>query len=224
MPGKTIFLALIILSLKTSLFAQTTLGVEGGLSYNSYHTNISNRAATDLSGHAGYNLSLSLRYKILPWLYAIAAPGLVQKGYSMNRTDSLSGEYDEHINTYLQLPVGVGAVYERQRWTSVSTPATGCMDTSKAKQPTYSEPPGPQESITPSSPTTRPTLLANNATTAGRKAGGSDQQYNTVLPNPGGSPPEQNSTSPSPARERPPSAPFLRTTAPGYSPSAAHGR
>ena len=116
MTGKTAFLALIILSLKTSLFAQSFLGAEGGLTYNSYHTNISNRTATELSGHAGFNFSLSLRYKILPWLYAIAAPGLIQKGYSMNRTDSLSGEYDQHINTYVQLPVGVGAVYERQRW------------------------------------------------------------------------------------------------------------
>ena len=116
MPGKTAFLTIIILSLKTSLFAQTTLGVEGGLSYNSYYTNISNRVSTELSGHAGYAVAIPLRYKVSSWLYVIAAPGLAQKGYSMNRTDSLSGEYDEHINTYLQLPIGVGAVYQRYRW------------------------------------------------------------------------------------------------------------
>ena len=32
----------------------------------------------------------------------------------MIRTDSLSGEYDQHINTYLQLPIGVGFVREQR--------------------------------------------------------------------------------------------------------------
>jgi hypothetical protein len=116
MPGKTAFLTIIILLLKTSLFAQFSLGVEGGLSYNSYHTNISNRVSTRLDGHVGYTVAVPLRYQVSSWLSIIAAPGLVQKGYSMRRTDSLSGEYDEHINTYLQLPIGVGAACRRGRW------------------------------------------------------------------------------------------------------------
>ena len=97
--------------MKTSLFGQTSFGVEGGLSYNTYHTNISNRSATVLAGLTGFNIDLPFRYKINSWLYVATAPGIVQKGYSMNRTDSLYGEYDRHINTYLQLPVGVSLVY-----------------------------------------------------------------------------------------------------------------
>lgn len=101
--------------LTASLFAQSSLGVEGGLSYNSYHTNISNRAATSLVGKAGGSVALSLRYRVLSWLYVVAVPGLVQKGYSMNRTDSLNGEYDQHINSYLQLPIGVSLSHDWRR-------------------------------------------------------------------------------------------------------------
>ena len=113
MPGKLIFLALFFLSPTASLFAQTSLGLEAGLSDNSYHTNIANRAATTLASKAGSNVAVPLRYRVCSWLYAIATPGLVQKGYSMNRTDSLSGEYDQHANLYLQLPIGIGLVH---RW------------------------------------------------------------------------------------------------------------
>jgi Outer membrane protein beta-barrel domain len=112
MDKKTIFLALFFLSLTASLFAQTSVGLEGGLSDNSYHSNIANRAATQLASKVGYSIAIPLRYRVCSWLYAIAAPGLVQKGYSMNRTDSLSGEYDQHSNLYLQLPIGVGLVHE----------------------------------------------------------------------------------------------------------------
>jgi hypothetical protein len=112
MDKKTVFLALFFLSLTASLFAQTSVGVEGGLSDNSYHTNIANRAATRLASKPGLSIAVPLRYRICPWLYAIAVPGLVQKSYSMNRTDSLSGEYDQHTNLYLQLPIGVGLVRE----------------------------------------------------------------------------------------------------------------
>jgi hypothetical protein len=45
----------------------------------------------------------------------MAAPGLVQKGYSINRTDSLSGEYDRHTNTYLQLPIGISLTHDVHR-------------------------------------------------------------------------------------------------------------
>ena len=112
MSGKLIFPVLFFLSLSASLFAQTSVGLEGGLSDNSYHTNIANRAATRLASKPGLSIAIPLRYRIRTWLYAIAVPGLVQQGYSMNRTDSLSGEYDQHTNLYLQLPIGIGIAHE----------------------------------------------------------------------------------------------------------------
>ena len=116
MDKKIVFLTFFFLPLTASLFAQTSVGVEGGLSDNSYHTNIANRAATQLASKAGYSIAIPLRYRVCRWLYVVASPGLVQKGYSMNRTDSLSGEYDQHTNLYLQLPIGVGITREWGRW------------------------------------------------------------------------------------------------------------
>ena len=101
--------------LPLTLFAQTSLGIEGGLSNNSYHTNVSNRAATVVTSHTGISIGLPLDYTIHSWLHLAIDPGLVQKGYSMNRTDSLLGEYDQHVNTYLQLPVAVSFVYSWRR-------------------------------------------------------------------------------------------------------------
>lgn len=112
MYSKSVLSVLFLLSLTASLFAQTSVGLGGGLSYNSYHTTIANRAATELANKAGFSIAIPLRYRVCSWLYVIAAPGLVQKGYSMNRTDSLSGEYDQHTNTYLQLPIGISLVHE----------------------------------------------------------------------------------------------------------------
>src|ERR1700677_1763937 len=111
MHKKVIFPVLFFLSLTASLFAQTSVGLEGGLSYNSYLTNIANRSATALASKAGFSVAIPFRYRVCPWLYVIAAPNLAQKVYSMNRTDSLAGEYDQHTNVYLQLPIGVSLVH-----------------------------------------------------------------------------------------------------------------
>jgi opacity protein-like surface antigen len=122
MDNRLIFLCSVFLLLKTSLFAQTAIGVEGGLSNNSYHTNIDNRAATNLTSLTGVSVNLSFRYKVKSWLYITTAPGVVQKGYSMNRTDSLFGEYDRHNNTYLQLPVGISLTYDWRRFRATLDP------------------------------------------------------------------------------------------------------
>lgn len=112
---KLLLLILFYLTLTPPLCAQTSIGVEGGLSYNSYHTNIANRAATALAGEAGGSVAIDYRYRVCSRLYVVARPGLVLKGYSLNRTDSLSGEYDQHTNTYLQLPIGVGLSHDWRR-------------------------------------------------------------------------------------------------------------
>jgi hypothetical protein len=122
MDRNQIFLCLFFMIAGTSLYAQTSLGVEGGLSYNSRATNIANRAATTLTGVVGFQVGIPFRYEICPWLYAVTKPGLVQKGYSMDRTDSLSGEYDRHQNSYLQLPVGVSFVQEWGRFRGTIDP------------------------------------------------------------------------------------------------------
>src|ERR1700761_858805 len=122
MNNSAIFLVGIFLLLKASLFAQVSVGVEGGLSNNTYHTNISNRASTELAAVKGFAADVLLRRGVRPWLYITAAPGVGQKGYSMNRTDSLYGEYDEHRNLYIVLPVGVSIAYEWRRFRGTVDP------------------------------------------------------------------------------------------------------
>jgi len=113
--NRKLFCCCIFLLLQTTLFAQTSLGVEGGLSSNRYQTNITNRASTVLTRSNGVYVGLPFRYAVRRWLYLTTAPGLVQKGYSMDRTDPFYGEFDRHVNTYLQLPVGVSLVYSWRR-------------------------------------------------------------------------------------------------------------
>ena len=80
---------------------------------------------TLLAGEAGGSAAVPIRYRVRSWLYIVAAPGLVQKGYSMNRTDSLSGEYDQRTNAYLQLPIGVSFSHGWGRHCNTGSPVPG---------------------------------------------------------------------------------------------------
>ena len=122
MNNRPVVFCIFLLLYKTSLFAQISMGIEGGLSNNTYQTNITNRAATVLTGATGFTVGFTFRYRIRPWLYVAATPGLVQKGYSMNRQDSLYGEYDKHMNTYCQLPIGPSLAYDWHRWRGALDP------------------------------------------------------------------------------------------------------
>jgi len=91
--------------------AQTSLGIEGGVSSGYLNTNISNRASTSIAYDAGYTFDIPFQYKIKHWLYIETAPGITQKNYTINRTDTFAGIYESFINTYLQLPVMTKFVY-----------------------------------------------------------------------------------------------------------------
>jgi hypothetical protein len=103
-----------LLLLYSSLRAQRFIGLEGGVSYNVYASNISNRTSTAMAGGTGYQLDIPIRYAIRPWLYAETAPGILRKDHALNRTDSLVGAFERFDNSYLQLPIGVSLVYGRR--------------------------------------------------------------------------------------------------------------
>jgi hypothetical protein len=115
-----LFLPLLVLGIP--LHAQVSMGVEGGLGVNYNITNASNRAATVLKGAAGYAVDVSLRYRVNSWLSVEVFPGVVQKGYSIDRTDSLYGEFESFRNTYAQVPLGIGLNYTRGRLTGALDP------------------------------------------------------------------------------------------------------
>jgi opacity protein-like surface antigen len=91
--------------------AQTAIGLEGGVSSSYLNTNISNRASSIINYGAGYTFDLSYQYKIKHWLYIETAPGITQKNYFIDRTDSFAGIYEEFKNTYLQIPVMAKFLY-----------------------------------------------------------------------------------------------------------------
>lgn len=114
---RSLFLLITSIWLTTSLRAQFVLGLEGGLSLTELHTNISNRAASSLAAAPGYVVATTVRYKVWSWCYLTVMPSVLQKNYTLNRTDSLTGAYERFNNTYLQMPLTVGLTFGRHiRW------------------------------------------------------------------------------------------------------------
>jgi hypothetical protein len=114
MNCKPTLFAVYLFLLSPPLRAQYSIGLEGGFSLNSLNTNVSNRVSTRLVSDWGFNLSLPLRYALTPWLYIKAAPTLLKKDYSLDRTDSLYGAYQRFNNTYFQLPIGISLAYGKK--------------------------------------------------------------------------------------------------------------
>jgi len=105
---------LLIITLRFPAMAQTTLGVEAGVTNNSPATNIANTASTALATGWGYAIGLTLQQKINAWLSLVALPDLTGKNYALNGTDVRTGVYEKIHNTYLQLPLMVQFSYGRK--------------------------------------------------------------------------------------------------------------
>lgn len=94
--------------------AQMFIGLQGGVSINHLNTNTNNRASTSITNIAGYNIGVTFQYRVTDWLFVQAAPNIMQKNYSFNRTDSLLGVYMQYNNTYLQIPLTTHFVYGKR--------------------------------------------------------------------------------------------------------------
>jgi hypothetical protein len=90
---------------------QTSFGLEAGMSSGYLNTNITNRASTEITNSIGYTINIPFQFKIKQWLYLETTPGITQKNYSIDRTDSLAGAYETFKNTYVQLPLMAKFVY-----------------------------------------------------------------------------------------------------------------
>ena len=108
---KTIlFLLLFFLNIFSSC-AQTLCGIEAGMSSNSLNTNIKNRTSSVIKSVIGYEVGIPIQNKIKKWLFLQSTPSFIQKNYSINRTDSLQGVFDQHNNTYFQIPLLLNFIY-----------------------------------------------------------------------------------------------------------------
>jgi hypothetical protein len=91
--------------------AQSSVGLEPGLTGGYLNTNLSNRESSVMAYRLGYSVAIPFEYKLNDWLSLETDPGIMQKNYSINRTDSLEGAYTSFINTYFQLPVMAKFMY-----------------------------------------------------------------------------------------------------------------
>lgn len=117
----TAFFFTALLSLTKPSHAQNSIGLEGGMSNNYLVTNISNRTSTIINSGRGFTANILLRHNLYRCLSAELMPGITRKSYSINRTDSLAGVYENFNNTYLQLPIAISLVYGRTLQVTMAT-------------------------------------------------------------------------------------------------------
>jgi opacity protein-like surface antigen len=107
---RTLFFLLCFIQVHTAN-AQASAGLEAGLTGGYLHTNISNRESTTIRYRLGYAIAVPFEYKLSDWFSITTDPGIIQKNYTLARTDSLSGAYTVFSNTYLQVPLMAKFVY-----------------------------------------------------------------------------------------------------------------
>jgi len=112
---KLICLFSVTVWLSYSANAQWMLGAAGGATDNFLHTNINNRASTRLNSGIGFFAGIPVQYTLTHWLAIQADPSVIQKNYTLDRTDSLSGAYTTYKNTYLQLPLSLHISYGKKK-------------------------------------------------------------------------------------------------------------
>lgn len=94
--------------------AQISIGMQLGATDNYLNTSINNLPSTVIKSHLGYKIGIPILYKISSTILIEGCPSLIQKNYSINRTDSLEGIVTQYNNTYTQLGVICHFVYGRQ--------------------------------------------------------------------------------------------------------------
>lgn len=85
--------------------AQFSLEVGGGVGYNFFNADISNRAFTENEHGWGYNAGVLFQWDCFKKYSISAGMGLIQKNYSYVRNGIYTGIYNKFINTYAQLPL-----------------------------------------------------------------------------------------------------------------------
>ena len=88
-----------------NVFAQFSVGIEGGYNKNYLVTNNANRAFTNYKPLSSFTVGIPLQYKIADWFAIAADPTFLQKNYLQERSAFFAGVYQNNYNSYVQLPV-----------------------------------------------------------------------------------------------------------------------
>ena len=102
---KRIVFVLIASCFFPTLKAQNFLGFSGGITTNLLNTNIENRASSSIKKSIGYTTNFQYEFRVNSKIGIKSGISLIQKNYTITRTDSFSAIFEKHINTYLQVPI-----------------------------------------------------------------------------------------------------------------------
>jgi hypothetical protein len=80
-------------------------GIEGGATYNHLNTNVSKQAFSVNRNGIGYSVDVLLKLRLNKHLSLNMNPGILQKNYTLKRTDEFKGIFSKYSNTYLQIPL-----------------------------------------------------------------------------------------------------------------------
>ena len=105
MKRNFLFLFSLLLVCTSSVYAQLSVGVQGGYTKNYLYTNAGYRVFTKYEPTTGFSVGIPVRYAINKWLAFQVEPQFIQKNYQISRTGFYEGIYQATTNQYLQLPV-----------------------------------------------------------------------------------------------------------------------
>jgi len=100
----------LLISFSLTSKAQQLLGFEAGVSRNFLKTNGPSQVSTRVDAKNGYYFASRIQFRLGHIIAIETMPGLIEKNYSVSRTDSLAGIYTDHSNKYLQIPLTLHAV------------------------------------------------------------------------------------------------------------------
>lgn len=126
MVSKKFFFELILLFVIKNCYSQFLFGLKAGLSNNMIKTSITNRSYTILSSELGYVVGIKTSQKFSNNLSIESELDLIQKNYSLKRTEKYTGIYDKYKNTFLQFPLDLK--YQIIKFRKLKTMfVTGCF-------------------------------------------------------------------------------------------------
>ena len=105
MKRNFLFLFSLLCVLTSSVFAQLSIGVQGGYTKNYLYTRVGPFINTKYEPVDGISLGLSLQYAVTDWFALQSEVQFVQKNYRLTRTGFQEGIYNTTTNQYGQLPI-----------------------------------------------------------------------------------------------------------------------
>src|SRR5579859_461584 len=87
-------------------YSQLSMGVGSGLAVNFLRNRVNSNPSSIMPA-IGYSIAVPLRYQFSKKIAVESGLNYLTKSYSINRTDSLAGEYQHFRNSFLQIPIQI---------------------------------------------------------------------------------------------------------------------